>query len=172
MLAALLSLAAILALAGLNWWLGRSVPLIRDRGAAATRISLDLLDFDEQEGAAANAGDAYVALGGQSTDLAVAVTMGDGWVTRRLGPGSLRRVHRDGARLEIRTRDFTLPATVLTFDSAERAACWESRFAALAAVGSSRAGAAAPASTAHVATAPAAIAPAASGATPATERIA
>ena len=135
MLASLLSFIAILSLAALNWWLGRSARLTRDPGDAPTRIGLDLIDFEEREGDGANDGRAHVALGATPTDLAVAVAMADGWVTRRFGPGSLRRVARDGARLELRTRDFTLPAIDLAFASAERASRWESRFAPLAGVG-------------------------------------
>lgn len=131
MLASLLSFIAILALAALNWWLGRSARLTRDAGDAATRIRLDLIDFDEREADAANAGRAHVALGARPADLAVAVAMGDGWVTRRFGPGGLRRVLRDGSRLELYTPDFTLPHLDLRFDTAEQAHRWENRFAGL-----------------------------------------
>lgn len=133
LLQSLLSLAAILVLAALNGWLGRSARISRDPGPASPRIGLDLIDFDEREGESANAGGAYVALGATDSDLAAAVAKGDGWVTRRFGPGSLRRVRRDGARIQLRTRDFTLPEITLAFPTAERAACWAGRFGALAA---------------------------------------
>ncbi len=142
----LLSLGAILVLAALNWWLGRSARISRDPGPAIARLGLDLIDFDEREGESANAGRAYVALGATATDLAAAVVVGDGWVTRRFGPGSLSRVNRDGARVQLRTRDFTLPEVALEFLTAERAACWAGRFGALATVAALQTGASEPGS--------------------------
>jgi len=126
-----LTLAAILALTGLNWWLGRSGRLARARGDAVARFQADLIDFVEREGEDTDDGAARVAVGAKETDLAVAVAKGDGWVTRRFGCGSLRTVTRDGARLRIRTRDLTLPVVTLSFAEADRASRWEGRFATL-----------------------------------------
>jgi hypothetical protein len=131
MLASALSFIAILALAALNGWLGRSGRLGRDPGDPRVRIALDLIDFDEREGQAANDGRAHVALGASEHDFAVAIRLGDGWVTRRLGPASLRRVSRAGPRLTLRTHDFTLPVIDLAFADGEQAARWETRFADL-----------------------------------------
>jgi hypothetical protein len=128
----LLSLAAILALFALNRWLGRSGRMAREPGPAAARIELDLIDFAASEGEPANGGRAWVAVGRMPADLAVAVALGDGWVTRRFGPGTLRRVDRDGARLMLHARDFTFPSVALEFADPQRAACWERRFAGLA----------------------------------------
>ncbi len=132
MLASVLSFIAILALAALNGWLGRSGRLKRDPGDPRARLALDLIDFEEREGDDANDGRAHVALGPSAADLAVAIAMGDGWVTRRLRPGSLHGVNRAGARVALRTTDFTLPVIDLTFPSTELAARWETRFGALA----------------------------------------
>jgi hypothetical protein len=131
MLSALITFAAVLALVGLNWWLAGSGRLARDPGGASARLRDDLIDFVERDGDDANAGRAHVALGAAPDDLAVAVARGDGWVTRRLRPGTLRGVTRDGTRLDLRCRDFTLPNIVLIFADAERAGRWESRFGAL-----------------------------------------
>jgi hypothetical protein len=131
MLNALITLTAVLALAGLNWWLGRSGRLARDPGAASARLRDDLIDFLERDGDDANGGRARIAVGATREDLAVAIAKGDGWVTRRLRPGALRGVTRKGARLDIRCRDFTLPAIALTFADADLAGVWEARFAAL-----------------------------------------
>ena len=135
MLASVLSFIAILALAALNGWLGRSGRLRRDPGDPRARLALDLIDFEERDGDDANDGRAHVALGPSAADVAVAIAMGDGWVTRRLRPGSLSGVSRAGTRVALRTTDFTLPAIDLTFPSTELAARWEARFGALAAPG-------------------------------------
>jgi hypothetical protein len=132
LLNSLLSLVAILALAALNRWLGRAGRMTREPVSAPTHITLDLIDFEEHEGESANDGAAYVAVGKTPADLAVAIAMGDGWVTRRLGPGSLRRVSCTGAHLALATRDFTLPTLNLVFPNPERAARWAERFAAAA----------------------------------------
>jgi hypothetical protein len=131
MLASVLSFIAILALAALNGWLGRSGRLGRDPGDPRVRIALDLIDFDEREGQAANDGRAHVALGTSDHDLAVAIRLGDGWVTRRLGPASLRSVNRAGPRLTLSTHDFTLPVIDLAFADGEQAVRWETRLADL-----------------------------------------
>jgi hypothetical protein len=131
MLKALITFTAVLALAGLNWWLARSGTLTRQPGDAAARLTDDLIDFREREGDDANGGRARIALGSASGDLAVAVMSGDGWVTRRLAAAMIRSVQRDGARLAIHTRDFTLPHIALTFADAHRAGLWESRLASL-----------------------------------------
>ena len=128
MIETMLTLLAILALAGLNLWLGRSGRLARARGSAAAQLRADLIDFVEREGEDAADGAARVAVGTTATDLAVAVAKGDGWVTRRFGSGSVRTVTRDGARLRIRTRDFTLPVVTVNFADADRAGRWERRF--------------------------------------------
>ena len=132
LLNSLLSLIAILALAALNRWLGRAGRMTREPVPAPARITQDLIDFAEHEGESANDGAAYVAVGAAPADLAIAIAMGDGWVTRRLGPGSLRRVSCTGAQLALATRDFTLPTLILVFPNPERAACWAERFAAAA----------------------------------------
>jgi hypothetical protein len=131
MLAPILSFIAILGLAALNRWLARGARMTRERGDPANRISLDLIDFEITEDEAASHGMAHVALGARPTDLAIAVARGDGWVTRRFGPGSLRAVRHDAGRVDLETRDFTLPAVALEFASAERAARWAARFAML-----------------------------------------
>jgi hypothetical protein len=139
LLDALITFAAVLALAGLNWWLGRSGRLARARGEASVRLRDDLIDFVEREGDDANDGRARVAVGAAG-DLAVAIALGDGWVTRRVRPGSVRQVSRHDANVAVRLRDFTLPALVLSFADSGRASVWEQRMAALAA----------PAGSAHV----------------------
>jgi hypothetical protein len=131
MLNALITFAAVLTLAGLNWWLGRSGTLTRQPGDASARIANDLIDFQEREGEAANHGRARIALGAAPDDLAIAVVNGDGWVTRRLRPATVRSVQRDSALLQIRMQDFTLPHIALTFADAHRAGLWESRLAGL-----------------------------------------
>lgn len=132
LLSSLLSLLAVLALAALNAWLGRSGRLARDPGAPSARLALDLIDFTEREGEAANDGRAWAALGTAPTDLAVAIARGDGWVTRRMGPGALRQVSLSGSTVTLRTRDFTLPVVMLAFPTEAAAARWQRRFAALA----------------------------------------
>ena len=137
LLSSLLSLLAVLALAALNAWLGRSGRLGRDPGAPSARLALDLIDFTEREGEAANDGRAWAALGATPTDLAVAVAIGDSWATRRLGPGSLRQVSLSGTTLTLRAHDFTLPVMRLAFTTEAAAARWERRFAAITAASSS-----------------------------------
>ncbi len=137
MLQSIITLAAVLALAGLNWWLGRTGRLARDPGPASARLKADLIDFAETEGEAANDGKAYIAAGARApetaapghaaADLAVAVARGDSWVTRRLGAGALLGVTRDDARLQLRTGDFTLPSIDLRFSDPARASYWEAQ---------------------------------------------
>lgn len=151
MLESIITLVAVFALVGLNWWLGRTGRLGRDSGTASARLEADLIDFAETEGEAANDGKAYIAVGARApgstvpakghavppeghatpaeggADLAIAVARGDSWVTRRLGPGALRAVTRNDARLRLRIGDFTLPSVDLHFSDTARARYWEAR---------------------------------------------
>jgi hypothetical protein len=51
--------------------------------------------------------------------------MGDRMTVRALRPGELRTVTRDGVRLSLVLRDYTLPSAELRFADAGQAQSWE-----------------------------------------------
>lgn len=124
MLYKLASLLAIFALVALNYWLGRSGKMKREKLPASTRIALDLIDFKESRGQALKGGEDYIAVGARDDDIAVAHAMGDGWVVRRFGPGHFDSLQSDGSDIELRFGDFTLPKLVLHFDNEAQAQEW------------------------------------------------
>ena len=124
MLLKIASLAAVFALVAFNYWLGRSGKMKREKLPASKRIALDLIDFKESRGQALKGGEGYIALGASDDDVAVAHAMGDGWVVRRFGPGHLTSLTHDGADLELRFGDFTLPRLMLHFDDEAQAEEW------------------------------------------------
>jgi|GEM_PF-3358044 len=128
MLLKLASLLAIFALVALNYWLGRSGKMKRDKLPASKRIALDLIDFKERRGQALKGGEDYIALGARDDDIAVAHSMGDGWVVRRFGPGQFDSLHHEDTDIELSFGDFTLPRLHLHFDSEAQAQEWATLF--------------------------------------------
>lgn len=124
MLYKIASLLAVFALVALNYWLGRSGKMKRERLPASKRIALDLIDFKESRGQALKGGVDYIAQGAREDDVAVAHSIGDGWVVRRFGPGHLNQLERQGVELELRFGDFTLPRLTLHFENEAQAEEW------------------------------------------------
>jgi len=123
LLTALTSLAGILFLAGLNWWLNRRGRLLRGRGDPAARMRRDLPGFAPDEVTAASAGAVALARDAQGT-CALALAHGDDWVVRRIGPGDVRALERTGATLRLRLADPDMPRIDMAFATADLAGRW------------------------------------------------
>jgi hypothetical protein len=124
----LISVGGITLMVGLCWALfgHRSVPLGNSSMLSAS-LAFDIPGFCA--GQVAFSRDARLALIENARDGAVylVVSRGDGLVTRKLAPDTL--VARDGDRLDLRLRDFTLRQVQL--DLAD-AAAWETKLKAVA----------------------------------------
>jgi hypothetical protein len=124
----LISVGGITLMVGLCWALfgRRSVPLA-NTSALSKSLAQDIPGF--RTGRIALSRDAISALIEDARDGAVylVVSRGDGLVTRKLAPDTL--VARDGDRLDLRLRDFTLRQVQL--DLAD-AAAWETKLKAVA----------------------------------------
>jgi hypothetical protein len=121
------SVAGIALLVGFNVLLfGRGTGVL-DLRALESRLALDHPGF--RAGAGALSVDARAALLEDRADgaLYLARAGGDKFVTRRLSRGSLRKLSRDGARLDLRFADFTFPRAKLTFADESQTSDWEAR---------------------------------------------
>lgn len=124
-----ISLAGIGLMVGLCRWLfGAADAPIADARALAEDIARDVPGF--RAGRSALGRDARVALVENATDgeIYLAVARGDGMVTRKLAHGLA--LARDGGRLMLDLRDFTLKPVALDLDDADY---WEGKLKGLAA---------------------------------------
>lgn len=125
MLFKLASLLAVFGLIALNFYLGRHGAMRREKLTASQRMKLDLIDFEESQGISLKDGQDYLAQGERPDDIALAHSMGDGWVVRRLGPGQVKSLECDGLVLKLKFRDFTLPNVQLHFDDEGQLGKWQ-----------------------------------------------
>jgi hypothetical protein len=126
------SVAGITLLVGLNVLLfGRGTGGL-DLKALESRLALDHPGF--RAGAGARSADARAALIEDQADgaLYLARAGGDKFVTRKLARGALRKVRRDGARLDLSFADFTFPRASLALANESEAGAWEARLKRLA----------------------------------------
>ncbi len=125
----LISVGGITLMVGLCWaLLGHKSAPLADGAVLSESLAQDIPGF--RAGQVAFSRDARSALieNARDGDVYLVVSRGDGLVTRRLAPDTL--VARDGDRLDLRLRDFTLRRTQL--DIAD-AAIWEMKLKAAAA---------------------------------------
>jgi hypothetical protein len=127
---------AALAVAGLvvlNRLIGGWSPAsLDDPEAAGARLAEDVVGFEPGEGACAADGRAAVVLEADGQRLGLVLARGGRTVTRVFRPGEVDAVSREGAALDLRLADFTLPrARVIMADEAE-AEAWRSRIARFA----------------------------------------
>jgi hypothetical protein len=133
---ALILAGSALAVAGLvvlNRLIGGWSPaVLGDLQAAGGRLAEDVVGFEPGEGACAADGRAALVLEAGGERLGLVLTRGDRTVTRVFRPGEVDAVSRDGAALDFRFSDFTLPrARAIMADEAE-AEAWRSKIARFA----------------------------------------
>ncbi|HTQ13245.1 MAG TPA: hypothetical protein VMH86_05155 [Rhizomicrobium sp.] len=121
----LVSLAGIAVLVGVNALLfgrrGRGL----DMAALEARLGLDEPGF--RAGNKVLAGAAALIENAADGALYVARANGEGFVVRKLGRGTLKRLARDGAALDLRLADFAFPRARLAFAGDAEASAWEAR---------------------------------------------
>jgi hypothetical protein len=131
MTAFLLSLAAVLGVAGLIAWVDRKGHLTRPLNEPITQLRTDYPGLDFIDTLVSPDGRSTLALA-RSGEVAIALALGDSWVTRRFASLPAAAVHARGPALDIRSGDFTLPRMRLTLPTDELAALWENRLTASA----------------------------------------
>ena len=124
------SAAAILALVGLNAWLGGWTPSqIDSLEAAVDRLEADYLRLSAGEAYLSEDRRAVLVADTASDRTGLVVAQGDILVTRLVGPADILRVETDSAALDLRLRDFTFPAVRIDMGEAGNAQKWASRLA-------------------------------------------
>ena len=93
------------------------------------RLALDHPGF--RAGRKVLAGDAALIENAADGALYLARARGDSFVTRRLARGSVRRMTRQGAALELRLADYTFPKARLAFADVEEAGAWQALLAGM-----------------------------------------
>lgn len=123
------SLAAILALFGINIWLtGLKPRLLESVNAAAERLESDIVGFEAGEGVVSADGCAALVEDRSSGRIGLAVVRGADAVTRVLSAPEIRAVDVDGSgNLSLRLSDFTLGRVSLMLSGEEEARDWARR---------------------------------------------
>ncbi|WP_421785370.1 hypothetical protein [Hyphobacterium sp.] len=122
------SAAAILALIGLNAWLGGWTPSkIESLDAALARLESDYLRLSPGESFLSEDRRAAFVADRNSNRTGLVFAQGDILVTRLVAPDELAQASTDGARLYLRFRDFTFPAVRIDMGEAETAQRWARR---------------------------------------------
>lgn len=123
------SLAAILALFGINIWLtGLKPELLESVDAAAERLENDIVGFEAGEGVVSADGRAALVEDRSSGRIGLTVVRGADAVTRVLSAPEIRAVDVDGSgNLSLRLSDFTLGRVSLMLSGEEEARDWARR---------------------------------------------
>lgn len=122
------SLAGVALLVGLNLvLLGRARARV-DLDAAKLQLSAEYPGFRAACAALARNGSAAL-IEDETGGLYLVAGAGDSLVSRRLSPGSLRAVARNGETLNIRLYDFTFPRAGIALGDEAEAAAWQARLA-------------------------------------------
>jgi len=127
------SVAGIAVLVGLNIVLFGRVEARADLNAVAARLALDVPGFRAGERALSRDQAAAIVENAADGSCYLARAEGDGLITRKLAPGTLKRLVRDGGTLALSLRDFTFPETQIFFGDPARAEAWETRLKRLVA---------------------------------------
>jgi cell division protein FtsB len=131
------SAAAILALIGLNAWLGGWTPSkIDSLDVALTRLESDYLRLSAGEAFLSEDRRAAFVEDQNSDRTGLVIAQGDILVTRLVCPDELAKAETDDAHLAIRFRDFTFPAVRVDMGNAETAQRWARRLTGQADEGS------------------------------------
>lgn len=121
------SVAGIALMVGVNVALfGRRSGAL-DLTALQTRLALDNPGF--RGGDAVVAGNVALIENAADGTLHLARASGDTFVTRKLSRGSVKRITRAGAALDLRFADFTFPRARLAFANEDDATAWHARIA-------------------------------------------
>ena len=121
------SLAGVAAMVGLCALLfGREVATL-DTESAALRLACDAPGFRLGDSALSADRRSVMLEDARNGAVYLITARGDGFVTRRLGRGDLKKASRDGAALALRFSDFTLPAATIAFHDEDIARSWEAR---------------------------------------------
>lgn len=124
----LVSAIAIMALIGLNAWMGGWTPSqVESLEDAAARLKQDLLAFEPGNGVMAKDRRAAIIMEKGTGRIGLVVAQGDILVTRLITPAEIARAEVDNDILALRFHDFTFPDTKFVFDDVEAAAWWQSR---------------------------------------------
>lgn len=122
------SAAAILALVGLNAWLGGWTPSkIESLDAALARLESDYLRLSAGEVFLSDDRRAVLVEDRNSDRTGLVVAQGDILVTRLVCPDELAKAEPDDSMLALRFRDFTFPAVRIDMGDAETARRWARR---------------------------------------------
>jgi hypothetical protein len=121
------SVAGIALMVGVNVALfGRRTGAL-DLAALQARLALDNPGF--RSGEAVVAGRTALVENAADGALYLARASGDTFVTRKLSRGSVKRITRSGASLDLRFADFTFPRARLAFANEDDAGAWHARIA-------------------------------------------
>ncbi|MEE2525590.1 hypothetical protein V0U79_04370 [Hyphobacterium sp. HN65] len=119
---------AILALIGLNAWLGGWTPSrIDSLDAALERFRRDYLDIAPAGSVLSSDGKAVLIADANSASTGMVIAQGDILVSRLVAPEDVAEARPDGASLMIRFRDFTFPSTRIELADDAEAARWAAR---------------------------------------------
>ncbi|MBI1264490.1 MAG: hypothetical protein GC187_07130 [Alphaproteobacteria bacterium] len=123
------SALAIALVIGLNAMLGGWAPSrIDSAGAAAQALERDILGFRAgAQGVAAADRRAGLVMEADGGRLGLALSLGDGIVSRALRPAEVRGAQAQGERLVIRIDDFTLQRACITLANEDEARLWAGR---------------------------------------------
>ncbi|MCW5725509.1 MAG: hypothetical protein KIS81_11220 [Maricaulaceae bacterium] len=127
------SALAISALVALNHFLGGWKPArIESLDQAVARLDADFTGFTASGGVVCADGAGALVEEAGTGHLALVLTRGEDWITRRIGPAELQSAEAGGdGVLIIRLCDFTLPKARLAFSEAEEAQRWAERLNAM-----------------------------------------
>ena len=111
---------------------GWSSARLRTPEAAAEALGAGVFGFKAGDDIALDAeGRGALALEAGGARIGLAVVFGDRVTVRALGPGDVRSVSRDGARVTVRLNDYTLPGVTLQLAGGDAAQAWEARLGRL-----------------------------------------
>ena len=126
------SAAAIAALVWLNSRLGGWTPASLDAlETARAALEADVIGFKAGEGVLADDGRAALFTERAGDRLGLVAALGDGLVTRALGPGELRAAQCADAKLSLRLNDYTFTRIEIALGDRVEAETWRARAEAL-----------------------------------------
>jgi hypothetical protein len=122
------TLAANVLLVGFNLVLfGRGHPQVGNRDAIAERLKREIPGFSIGECAVAADGSAALVENLANGVAVLVQAIGDQMVVRKLSRDVLRNAARDGTRISLWLKDFTLPRVDFSLDDEFLARTWEAR---------------------------------------------
>jgi len=132
----ILAPVGILFLVGLTWYLaGNKVAAFDGAEAALARLRQDFYDFEPRElVVGAKTGQVALAVPARPEcpgEVTVAFAVGEDFATRRLHPGDVAKLVRDGQTVRFKINEFTGKTVEIAFESEDAAVIWHERLAQL-----------------------------------------